>query len=120
MVCQWILAPLNSIHLVLIVFTLVICLTYQCVLKNWWYFSKRNVKFVRGLPVIGNYELFFGDKPFATALSDMCNKFRGEQLFGIYMFSKPTYVVRDPELVKVFISAVNPASVSHIYALVPA
>lgn len=101
MVFESLLMPINAVHLLLIVFTLIICFVYQCVVKNWSYFSKRNLKFIRGVPIIGGYELFFGDKPFAVAFSDICDQFPDEQLFGMYMFSKPTYIIRDPDLIKV-------------------
>lgn len=101
MAFQWIWASLNLVNLLLITFTLVICILYQFVLKDWWYFSNRNVKFVRGWPIIGSlHEFFFGDKSFATVVLNFYRKFNGEQLFGIYELNQPVFIIRDPELIK--------------------
>lgn len=101
MVFKWIWTSLNSVNLLLIAFTISICVLYQFVLKNWWYFSNRNVKFIRGWPIVGSlHEFFFGDKSFATVVLGFYRKYPDEQLIGIYEVTHPVYIIRDPEIVK--------------------
>lgn len=76
-------------------------IVYQFVLKNWWYFSKRNVKFIRGLPIVGSmYKFFFGLESIADSVAYLYGKFPNEPFIGIYELTHPVFIVRDPDLVK--------------------
>lgn len=87
--------------LLIISFIVVILILYNCVLKNWNYFSKRNTKFVRGWPIFGNlHAFFFGDQTFADAITSFYRQFPNEPFVGFYELMRPVFIVRDPELVK--------------------
>lgn len=101
MMFQWLDGVFNVSNVMLIIFTLITLCVYQCVLKNWWYFSNRKVKFVRGWPIVGSlYQFFFGQISFADAVDSLYRKFQHEHFFGIYELTHPIYVIRDPDLVK--------------------
>lgn len=90
-----------DISLSFLITTILFGLIYLLILKNWWYFSNRNVKCVRGWPVIGSlYELLIGRESFAVILDKFYKKFPNERFFGIYEITHPIYIVRDPDLVK--------------------
>lgn len=81
--------------------TLVMLVVYHCILKNWWYFSNRNVKFIRGLPIVGSmYKFFFGLESIADSEAYLYGKFPNEPFIGIYELTHPVYIIRAPELVK--------------------
>lgn len=74
---------------------------YHFVWKYWWYFSEKNVKFIRGLPIIGSlWKFFFGLESIAGTLNYLYRKFPNEPFIGIYELMHPIFVIRDPELVK--------------------
>lgn len=83
-------------------FTIIFCIVYQCVLRTWFYFSSRNIKFVRGLPIIGsNYRTLIGLESAATAFQTCYEQYPKEKFIGLYgFFGKPSYLIIDPELVK--------------------
>lgn len=92
---------LFDIRLSFIITATLFGLVYVLVLKNWWYFSNRNVKFVRGWPIIGSlYKFIIGREAFAVTLSNFYKKFPNERFFGVYEITHPVYIIRDPELVK--------------------
>lgn len=98
---MWVDSVFNLSNVILIIFTLIVLCVYQLVLKYWWYFSNRNVKFVRGWPIVGSlYKFFFGQISFAEAVDCLYRKFQHEHFFGIYELTHPIYVIRDPDLVK--------------------
>lgn len=83
--------------LVAVVFVLI----YHLIFKNWWYFSKRNVKFVRGYPIIGSfYKMMLGFESFAVNLRELYQTYPDESLIGIYQLMEPAYLICDPELMK--------------------
>lgn len=91
----------NVTNVLLIVFTVTILIVYNCVWKNWWYFSERNTKFIRGWPIVGTlHEFFFGNKSFADAVNSFYKQFPDEAFFGIYELTHPVFIIRDPDLVK--------------------
>lgn len=101
MVFQWIWNSLDQTNLLLIAFTIFFLFAYHFVLKNYWYFSKRNIKFIRGWPIIGSlHGFFFGDKSFADAVLGFYRRFPDESVIGIYEFTHPVFIIRDPDLIK--------------------
>lgn len=101
MVFQWFWSLIDTTSTLLIIFTILMMILYNFLLKNWWYFSKRNVKFIRGWPFIGSlHEFFFGDKSFGEAVLSFYRRFPDEPFIGVYEFTHPVYIVRDPELIK--------------------
>lgn len=101
MVLQSIWSVFNLSNVVLIIVTILILILYNCVWKYWWYFSDREVQFVRGWPIVGSlYKFFFGQESIAVAADSLYRQFPGEPFFGIYELTHPIFVIRDPELVK--------------------
>lgn len=85
----------------ILVFTIILLIVYQCVWKNWWFFSSKNVKFTRGLPIVGSmYKFFFGLESIADCVASLYGKFPNEPFVGIYELTHPVYLICDPNLVK--------------------
>lgn len=57
---------------------------------------------MRGLPIFGSmWPMLFGRASFADCFLHMYRRFPNERFFGMFeLFGKPTYVIRDPELIK--------------------
>lgn len=85
-----------------IIFTLVFGVVYHYVWRNWSYFSDRNVKFVRGWPILGStYRTVLGLEPGAISYQRCYEAHPNEKFIGIYeVFGEPTYLIRDPDLIK--------------------
>lgn len=85
-----------------LVFTLLFCFVYQCVLKTWWFFDKRNLKYVRGMPLIGStYRSTLVAESLAYDTKRLYDKFPNEHIIGVYnVFGMTNYMLRDPELIK--------------------
>lgn len=98
----WALEQLtSSVNWILLSGTVFFVIVYQLVLKNWNYFTQRNVRFVRGWLVLGSlHEMFFGRKSFAGIMQDYYKRFDGQRFYGIYEISQPIFVIRDPDLIK--------------------
>lgn len=78
-----------------------IAFVYNFILKNWWFFTVRNVPFVRGLPLVGCIDkMIFGQESFAISIQRLYKQFPNDRFFGIFELTQPVYVVRDPELIK--------------------
>lgn len=75
---------------------------YQTCIKNWSFFSRNGVPFVRGLPVLGSmWTMFCYRDSMASCFHHMYQRFPNDRFFGMYeLFGQPTYVIRDPELAK--------------------
>lgn len=97
LICDFFSVP----NVVLSIFTITIFVLYNFVFKNWWYFSDRNTKFIRGCPLVGSlHEYFFGKSSFADTVVDFYRKFPNESFFGVYELTNPIFIIRDPDLVK--------------------
>lgn len=92
----------------------ILILFYQLICKNWNYFKVRNVKFYRGLPLLGSlYTMFIGKESFPELVKNLYNRFSGERFFGLYEFTHPVYVIRDPDLIKQITSTDFDCFVNH-------
>lgn len=90
-----------------LLFTGLIAVTYQLILRFWFYFSDRNVKFLRGAPLLGtNYKSILGIEPVAISHRRCYERFSSENFCGTYKFGgRPSYLIRNPDLVKqIFVS----------------
>lgn len=85
-----------------IALTLLFCVAYQLVIRYWYYFSDRNVKFVRGIPLLGSaYKSVLGIEPAAISYRRCYEHFPKDKFVGIYSFGgQPSYLIRDPDLIK--------------------
>lgn len=86
----------------ILIITLSYLIFYRYLLKTWWYFDQRDVKYVRGIPLLGSrYRAILGLDNESNVLSTLYNIFPDEPFIGIYdLFGKPSYIIRDPYLVK--------------------
>ncbi|XP_055304941.1 probable cytochrome P450 9f2 [Sitodiplosis mosellana] len=101
MVLYWIWDLFSASNILLVILTLTILLVYNFIFKNWWYFSDRNTKFIRGWPLVGSlHEFFFGKLSFTDTVTSFYRKFPNESFFGIYELTHPIFIVRDPDLIK--------------------
>lgn len=75
---------------------------YQFVLKTWWYFDQRDVKYVRGWPIVGSrYRSILGIGNERDTLQSLYNTYPDEAFIGVYdLFGRPSYIIRDLYLVK--------------------
>lgn len=75
---------------------------YHCVFKTWSYFSIRNVKFIRGIPLLGStYQHMIGLENASRSYERCYEAYPNERFIGLYdLFGKPKYLIRDPDLIK--------------------
>ncbi|XP_031640423.1 cytochrome P450 9e2-like [Contarinia nasturtii] len=81
----------------------IVRITYVLIIKNWSYFTERNVKFERGLPILGTmYQIFLGKLPMALSSQAIYQKHSQHRKFvGMYeMGGRPSYMVMDPNLIR--------------------
>lgn len=93
--------------LLFLIFTALIALAYQLVLRYWFHFSDRNVKFIRGAPLLGSaYKSILGIEPIAISYRRCYERFSTEKFCGTYKFGgRPSYLIRDPDSIKqIFVS----------------
>lgn len=85
----------------IILYTIICAIIYQCVIKYWSYFSRNNVKFVRGLPFLGSYyEMFLGRLSINEIFRNIYQKFPKEKFIGMYdILGTPVYLIKDPDLI---------------------
>lgn len=92
---------LASVNWTLVTCTAFLVIVYHLVIKKWNYFTHRNVRFVRGWPILGSlYKMFLGRASFAVLMQTYYRQFDGHRFFGIYEILHPIFVIRDPELIK--------------------
>lgn len=72
------------------------------IIKNWNYFSVRNVEFERGLPILGSmYRYVLKKEPIAISTRNIYNKYSNSKFVGFYhLGGKPSYMIRDLDLVR--------------------
>lgn len=101
MVFQTIWSLFAASNMMFLLFTFITLIVYQCIWKNWWYFSNRNVRFIRGLPIVGSmYKFFFGIESIAQSVAYLYGKYPNEPFVGIYELTLPIFLIRDPDIVK--------------------
>lgn len=90
-----------------LIFTGLIAIAYQLILRYWFYFSDRNVKFLRGVPLLGTgYKSILGIEPIAISHRRCYELYSTENFCGTYKFGgRPSYLIRSPDLIKqIFVS----------------
>ncbi|GAB0096688.1 Cytochrome P450 [Sergentomyia squamirostris] len=64
-------------------------------------FEKRGLKFIPPIPLIGNSKnMVFQLESFSNFIKNLYNYFPQEKIFGLFEFRQPTFMLRDPELIK--------------------
>lgn len=102
-----------------IAFTVLFCIVYQLVFRYWFYFNDRNVKFIRGIPLLGStYKSVLGIEPAAISYRRCYEQFPHENFIGIYDFGgKPSYLIRSPDLVKQLLITDHDAFADHKFPI---
>lgn len=89
-----------------LLFTLVILaivrVFYSLVVKNWNYFSERNVEFIRGIPVLGsNYSTMLGLEAMAISSQNIYKSYSDRKFVGMYEIGgTPSFLINDPDLIR--------------------
>ncbi|CAB3256858.1 unnamed protein product [Arctia plantaginis] len=80
-------------------------LAYKYVKKRLQYWKKRNVPYVKPVPILGNFADFILFKKYVGhVLQDLCQKFPNAPFFGAFFGTEPTLVVQDPEIIKLIMT----------------
>ena len=93
---------MTDYHVDKICLLLVFCfLFYKYFTRNFNYWKRKGVPYVTPTIFVGNFaSIIFFRKTIAHALEDMYNKMTTTPYFGIWVFNKPHFIVRSPELIK--------------------
>ncbi|XP_076618276.1 cytochrome P450 6k1-like [Colletes latitarsis] len=85
----------------LILFSSLMITAYMYMTRKFKYWSKRGIMEIPPTPFIGNFtECLMMKKTAADFVKDLYNMSKGLPYMGFYIFDKPFFLVRDPELVK--------------------
>lgn len=97
-----IISELLSFNYLYIFGIFILTILYFTYMRYWSYFSKQNVKYIRGWPLVGSMlDLILGKSSFAVLFQRFYNAFPNERIIGIYeLIGGPVYIIRDPELIK--------------------
>lgn len=85
--------------------SILLCCIYTLFVKNWNYFTERNIVFKRGIPVIGtifgsSISVVLGKRSMPESVRDVYRKHSDRRFIGIFdMGSKPAYMINDPDLI---------------------
>lgn len=93
---------LTDIQWWLIGLTFLLAAAYHLVVQYWSHFSRNGVKFIRGLPILGtHYNVLFCKANMVTSFRQIYKAFPNEAFVGFYdIGGSPSYLIRDPELIK--------------------
>uniref|UniRef100_A0A1L8E4C9 Putative cytochrome n=1 Tax=Nyssomyia neivai TaxID=330878 RepID=A0A1L8E4C9_9DIPT len=74
---------------------------YKWSISTFDTFEKRGIKFIPPVPFVGNFKnLVFQKENFADAMKSFYNYFPTEKFYGLFELKQPTFLIRDPELIK--------------------
>ncbi|XP_026740677.1 cytochrome P450 6B2-like [Trichoplusia ni] len=81
--------------------TVLISLLYYISQRKFGYWEKRNVPYVKPLPLLGNYAKYMLQKQYpGQMLQELCKRFPDRSYFGAFFGTEPVLVVNSPEVVK--------------------
>lgn len=90
--------------LVFLLFVIIfVRIIYVFFIRNWNYFSHRNVAFDRGMPILGSqYKTFIGSDSFVGTTSEIYRKYsKDHRIVGMYeLGGGPSYMVLDTDLIR--------------------
>jgi len=93
-----------SESLLLEVGTLLTCILAVVYIYFKWsftYWKKRNVPYIEPTFPFGNFiDMVLTRKPIGDVFADIYKKFEGHKFGGMYIFTSPRFVIRDPDLIK--------------------
>jgi cytochrome P450 family 6 len=68
---------------------------------SFTYWKKRNVPYIEPIFPFGNFkDMILTRKPFVDICADIYNKLEGHKYGGMYIFTSPRFIFRDPDLIK--------------------
>lgn len=75
---------------------------YLLIIRNWNYFTERNVKFERGLPILGSmYQTMLGKFPMAITTQKIYQKHSDNRFVGMFEIGgQPSFMIMDPDLIR--------------------
>ncbi|KAL0870367.1 hypothetical protein ABMA27_005377 [Loxostege sticticalis] len=74
---------------------------YFYLVKNYDYWKKRGVKFIKPLPFLGSFrDPLFLKQSYTQMMGQWYKKYPNEKVVGYYLGTTPALLIRDPELVK--------------------
>lgn len=84
-------------------FTFIVVLIgfYYMITKNKNYFKDRGVKFIKPVPFFGSMlDVTFSRRNFIEIIQESYEKFSDSNFFGLFEYTAPVYIIRNPELIK--------------------
>lgn len=94
------LTPYWGLDGIIVVLSL-IAAAYMYMTRKFKYWEKQGIMECPPTPFVGNFgECFMQKKSPPEFIKDMYEKGKGLPYMGIYIFDKPVFLVRDPELIK--------------------
>lgn len=92
----------TSFLLYTLVISVIVRIFYSLVIKNWNYFSERNVEFKRGLPVLGTmYPTMLGREAMAISSKNIYTAYSDRKFVGMYEIGgTPSFMITDPDLIR--------------------
>ncbi|XP_039310444.1 cytochrome P450 9e2-like [Solenopsis invicta] len=85
--------------LFLAILTASICL-YYFVSNKLNYFDRLQIPYVQPIPILGNMaRVIFGRMSMAEQIRNIYNLFPDEKYVGFHDFTRPTFIIRDPEII---------------------
>lgn len=90
--------PISST--LLIVLIVIFLIIYKFVIKQWNFFDKIGIKYVRGLPILGTYyKILFGRSSVPEAFLELYQEYADEQVIGVYdLGGSPMFSINDVEI----------------------
>ncbi|KZC14180.1 PREDICTED: cytochrome P450 6k1-like [Dufourea novaeangliae] len=85
----------------ILLFASLMVAAYMYATRKFKYWAKRDIMEIPPTPFIGNFtQCFFLKKSPAEFVKELYDASKGLRYMGFYIFDKPFFLVRDPELVK--------------------
>lgn len=81
--------------------TCILAVVYIYFKWSFTYWKKRNVPYIEPIFPFGNFmNMILARKPVGDICADIYNKLEGHKYGGMYIFSSPRFIVKDPDLIK--------------------
>jgi len=94
---------LSGVDISLILVTSILLIIFYWLNQRLNYFKNRNIPYLRSFPLLGVLtDSIIGRKGLYDCIDNIYKnpKFKNEQFFGIFMFHKPSLLIKDPEIIK--------------------
>ncbi|NP_001351990.1 cytochrome P450 9e2-like [Amyelois transitella] len=89
------------IEILIFIVTFVVAYYLYVYKRNHWFFEKRGIKYVPGVPIFGNvYDTMLLKKHMIDSIDDVYKAFPDEKYVGFIDAIDPIIMIRDPEIIK--------------------